>query len=100
MQAMAGQGEQKVAAAGFQPLLLGVLGQKAQHVPADARVAGVPGGNEASHEGRHPPIAPLTSPVERGEEGDGVELDQGRGSQGDSGRHRFMADVEEQGESN
>ena len=59
MQAMAGQGEQKVAAPGFQPLLLGVLGQKAKHLPADARVTGVPGGNDASHGGRHPPITPL-----------------------------------------
>ena len=100
MQTMAGQGEQKVAAPGFHPLLLRVLGQKAKHAAADARVTGVASGNEASHDGRHLPIAPLTTPVEGGEKGDRVELNQGRGSQGDSGRQRFMADIEEQRESN
>ncbi len=41
----------------------------------------------------------LTPPVERGEKGDGVELDQGCGSQGHSGRHRLVADVEKQRQS-
>ena len=42
MQAMAGQRKQKVAAAGFQPLLFGIFGQESEHLPAYAQVAGIP----------------------------------------------------------
>ena len=100
MQAMAGQGEQKVAAAGFQPLLFGVLRQKAQDMRGlrlrnkRTRRLRLPATAAGILQSRH-----CTSPVERGEKGDGVELDQGRGCQGDSGCHRLMADVEEQRES-
>ena len=75
MHAMAGQGEKKIAASGLQSFLFGILRQKAQNVAAYARIAGISCGNDAGDDGRHPPIAPGTAAVERGEQDDGIELD-------------------------
>ena len=63
MQAMAGQRKQKIAAAGFQPLLLGVFGQESEHLPAYAQVTRVRRSNDAGHSSRHLPITPVTSAI-------------------------------------
>ena len=50
MQAVAGQRKQKVAAAGFQPLLFGIFGQKPKHMATYAQIAGVPRCNYAEQQ--------------------------------------------------